>query len=116
MIGMKKMLKNMTLASFVVIALLLPIFSRAASLPTSRPFGGKILSIIPPNPLAGCFFPLIVVGPPSPGIFAITPIIRPYREFQFYRPGAWVLGTSPTLSRVCGVPPATGISIIGTSF
>ncbi len=116
MIKMKKMPRNMTVVMLMLLALMFPVFSQAASIPSSRPFGGRILSIIPPNPLTGCFFPLIVVGLPSPGIFAITPATRPYREYQLFRPGVWVLGTASSFGRVCAVPPAASINMIGTSF
>lgn len=100
----------------MIAALIFPAFSYAASIPLAKPFGGRILSFIPPNPTTGCFFPLIVVGLPRPGIFAITPATKPYREYQIFRPGAWVLGTASSVGKVCAVPPASSITIIGTSF
>lgn len=74
------------------------------------PFGGQIKSIVPPNPL--CPFPVLIIGPPVPGAFAIIPSIRIY-PYGALHPGAWVLGTfSPKIVCLYAVP----IMMFGTSL
>jgi hypothetical protein len=76
------------------------------------PFGGKILSIIPPNMF--CPYVIIVVGPPRPGFFAIVPSSKIYAHASI-RKGAWVLGTALPLD-ICFTPPSKPIIMMGTSL
>lgn len=84
-----------------------------------KPFGGKIITKVDCD-CSG--FTWIVVGPPVPGSFIITPATRIYREYRI-EIGRWVLGLADLILAPCMkkdlvcVPVGWGfpVRIIGTS-
>jgi hypothetical protein len=76
------------------------------------PFGGRILSIVPPTMF--CPYVVIFIGPPKPGFFAVLPNSKIYAHASI-RKGAWVLGTALPLD-ICFIPPSKPIMMMGTSI
>jgi hypothetical protein len=89
---------------FMVLLVAIPFSGASAqSIGISSPFGGRILTVLPnpptlptlpptPNP---CYSPssyLLIIGPPSPGMYVLNSFIHVYNGTNPPMPGVWSLG------------------------
>ena len=100
----KKILIGLGLLVLIILFLSVGKFAQA-QIP-GIPFGGRILSVTPCN--NGIW---IIVGPPRPGSFIITPATLTF-PFRSFRPLAFVLGKA----LIAPIPWALGNVVIGTGF
>ena len=92
----------------ILLIFLVPIEVSAAILSISKPFGGKVLTIIP-CPCSGNS--MVIIGPPLGGVFTMDWGTKLYANYKPL-PGHWVLGLARTYS-TCLVPILVGCAPIG---